>query len=123
MITAKKSFGQNFLKDSNVINNIVSSVDVNPDDLIIEIGPGQGALTTRLKEKNAQVIAFEIDERMHEVLDKLEDDRTRIIYEDILKVDLSSILKEYNYKKLYVIANLPYYITTPIIEKLITLNI
>jgi len=123
MITAKKSFGQNFLKDSNVINNIVSSVDVNPDDLIIEIGPGQGALTTRLKEKNAQVIAFEIDERMHEVLDKLEDDRTRIIYEDILKVNLSSILKEYNYKKLYVIANLPYYITTPIIEKLITLDI
>ncbi|MCR5787943.1 MAG: 16S rRNA (adenine(1518)-N(6)/adenine(1519)-N(6))-dimethyltransferase RsmA [Bacilli bacterium] len=123
MITAKKSFGQNFLKDSNVINNIVSSVDVNPDDLIIEIGPGQGALTTRLKEKNAQVIAFEIDERMHEVLDKLEDDRTRIIYEDILKVDLSSILKEYNHKKLYVIANLPYYITTPIIENLITLDI
>lgn len=123
MITAKKSFGQNFLKDNNIIYNIVNSVDVTSDDLIIEIGPGQGALTTKLKEKNAQLIAFEIDERMHEVLDKLEDDKTKIIYNDILKTDLSLILKDYKYNNLYVIANLPYYITTPIIEKLITLDI
>ena len=85
---AKKSLGQNFLHDDNVIKKIVDSVDVNDDDLIIEIGPGQGALTKKLKATGASVIAFEIDERMHECLDVLEDDKTKIVYEDILKVDL-----------------------------------
>ena len=123
MIQAKKSFGQNFLKDKNIINKIVESIEFNDKDLVIEIGPGKGALTTVLKEKNARVIAFEIDERMHEFLDKLESDNIKVIYEDILKVNLSDILSTYNYEKLYVIANLPYYITTPIIEKLICLDI
>lgn len=119
MIKAKKSFGQNFLKDVNVINKIVSSINYTHNDLIIEIGPGKGALTSVLRNNGARVIAFEIDERMHEFLDKLEDDNIKVIYKDILKVNLSDILKEYKYDKLYVIANLPYYITTPIIEKLI----
>ena len=123
MINAKKSFGQNFLKDQNIINKIINSINISKDDLIIEIGPGMGALTSRLKEKGATLLAFEIDERMKPILSKLEDDRTHIIYKDILSVDLSSELKKYSYNKLFVVANLPYYITTPIVEKLVTLNI
>ena len=122
MIEAKKSFGQNFLKDKNIIDKIVNSIDVTDQDLIIEIGPGQGALTKELKSKNATLLAFEIDERMKEVLTPLEDKKTRVIYKDILTVDLKEILSNYNYNKVYVIANLPYYITSPIIEKLISLN-
>ena len=122
MINAKKSFGQNFLKDQNIINKIVNSIEITSDDLIIEIGPGMGALTSKLKDKGANLVAFEIDERMKPILSKLEDDRTRIIYKDILSVNLLEELKGINYKKIFVIANLPYYITTPIVEKLITLN-
>lgn len=120
---AKKSLGQNFLHDDNIINKIVDSVEVKENDLIIEIGPGQGALTKRLKKTNANVLAFEIDERMHECLDFLEDEKTKIVYEDILKVDLIKYISNISYKNIYVIANLPYYITTPIIEKLINLDI
>ena len=123
MIKAKKSFGQNFLKDINIINKIVSSIDFTKEDLVIEIGPGQGALTKVLKANGARVLAFEIDERMHDCLDKIEDDNVKVIYEDILKVNLNDILSSYKYNKLYVIANLPYYITTPIIEKLINLDV
>lgn len=119
MIRAKKSYGQNFLKDVNIIDKIVNSINITEGDLVIEIGPGQGALTKRLKEKNAQIIAFEIDERMHEVLDKIEDNKTIIVYKDILNVNLNDIISNYKYNKLYVVANLPYYITTPIVEKLI----
>ncbi|MBR5662084.1 MAG: ribosomal RNA small subunit methyltransferase A [Bacilli bacterium] len=123
MVKAKKSFGQNFLKDKNIINKIVSSIGFTEKDLVIEIGPGKGALTKVLKENNARVLAFEIDERMHEYLDKLEDDKINVVYEDILKINLTNVLSKYKYDKLYVIANLPYYITTPIIEKLIFLDI
>lgn len=123
MIKAKKSFGQNFLKDQNIISKIVSSIDFRDDDLVIEIGPGKGALTKVLKDRNARVIAFEIDERMHDFLDKLEDDNIHVIYNDILQVNLNDILSSYKYNKLYVIANLPYYITTPIIEKLISSDV
>ena len=119
---AIKSLGQNFLTDNNIIQNIVDSVDVSSSDLIIEIGPGQGALTKKLKSKNATLFAFEIDERMHECLDSLEDDKTKIIYQDILNTDLNSIISGIKYEKLYVIANLPYYITTAIIDKLISLD-
>ena len=79
MINAKKSFGQNFLKDQNIINKIVNSIDITSDDLIIEIGPGMGALTSKLKDKGANLVAFEIDERMKPILSKLEDDKTKII--------------------------------------------
>ena len=123
MIRAKKSFGQNFLKNNMVIEKIVSSISFTSDDLIIEIGPGKGALTKELKKNNARVLAFEIDERMHEYLDALEDENIRVIYKDILSVNLINVLTNFKYKKLYVIANLPYYITTPIIEKLINLDV
>lgn len=119
----KKKYGQNFLKDDNISDRIVNSITPNIDDLIIEIGPGSGAITKKLKKYNCQLIAFEIDEETHKYLDLLEDNKTKIIYEDFLKVDLKNFLKNYNYKKLYIIGNLPYYITTPIIEKIINCNI
>ena len=83
MINAKKSFGQNFLKDQNIINKIINSINITKDDLIIEIGPGMGALTSRLKEKGATLLAFEIDERMKPILSKLEDDRLMKMLGDI----------------------------------------
>lgn len=119
---ANKSLGQNFLQDRNIISKIVESIDLTKNDLVIEIGPGQGALTKALKEKGVQLLAFEIDERMHEFLDLLEDRNTKVIYGDILNVDLKEYLGEKKFNKLYVIANLPYYITTPIIEKLLNYN-
>lgn len=122
MIKANKRFGQNFLKDNNVIDKIVNSINVSENDLVIEIGPGMGALTKKLKEKKSYLLAFEIDERMHDFLDYLEDKKTKIIYQDILETDLNNILSSYKYEKLYVVANLPYYITTPIIQNLISLD-
>lgn len=121
-IKAKKSLGQNFLCDDIILNKIANSCEVLNSDLIIEIGPGKGALTKKLKQKNAQVIAFEIDERMKPILSSLEDNLTKVIYNDFLKIDLDNILKEYKYNKLFVIANIPYYITTPIIKKLLKID-
>lgn len=118
-IKAKKSLGQNFLHDENVLNRIATSTNAKENDLIIEIGPGKGALTKKLKATKATVLAFEIDERMIPILHEIEDDKTKVIFKDILKVDLKNELSNYTYNNLYVIANIPYYITTPIIKKLI----
>lgn len=118
MIKANKSLGQNFLNDNNIVERISDSIIVDNDDLIIEIGPGPGALTKKLVNKGCQLLAFEIDNRMHEFLDQLENDRFKVIYEDILNVDLDKMLSSYSYNNIYVIANLPYYITSPIITKL-----
>ena len=112
----KHSFGQNFLKDKNVLMKMIDSVDVKEDDLVIEIGPGQGALTKYLKLFHCQLVCFEIDTRLKKYLDNFVDDKTEVIFEDILKVNLEEVLSKYKYNNLYVIANLPYYITTPIIE-------
>ncbi len=113
---AKKSLGQNFLKDENVLANIANLFSSTKNDLILEIGPGMGALTKYLIQKKSLVVAYEIDERMKEYLDKL--DNLEVFYEDFLKCDLS-LLKKYNYNNLYVTANIPYYITTPIIEHIL----
>ncbi len=121
-IKAKKSLGQNFLKDETILKKIANSVNTNKNDLIIEIGPGKGALTKYLKEKNAYLICYEIDTRLIETLKKYEDNKTKIIYQDILKSDIKCDIKEIPYQKLYVIANIPYYITTPIIKKILELN-
>lgn len=115
-LKAKKSLGQNFLIDENILSKIAFSTNAKDGDLIIEIGPGKGALTKKLKETNAFIIAYEIDERMHEFLDKLEDVKTKVIYGDILKQNIYNDIKDLNYSKIYVIANIPYYITTPIIK-------
>ena len=115
----KHSLGQNFLKDKNVLTKIIDLVDVKENDLIIEIGPGMGALTKYLKLFHANLLCFEIDTRVEKYLDKFIDDKTKVVFEDFLKVDINSYLEQYEYNDLYIIANIPYYITTPIIEKVI----
>jgi 16S rRNA (adenine1518-N6/adenine1519-N6)-dimethyltransferase len=115
----KHSLGQNFLKDKKVLANIIDSVDVKKEDLVIEVGPGHGALTKFLKLYKANLVCFEIDERLKNYLKIYEDEKTKIIFKDIMEVNLSNEIPFDNYDKVYVIANLPYYITTPIIEKFI----
>lgn len=118
-VVAKKSLGQNFLHDKNIIEKIVTSSSITDKDLIIEIGPGKGALTKELKRYNSEIICYEIDERMRPILGELENNRVSIIYGDFLKRDIKKDLEHKTYENLYVIGNLPYYITTPIIEKVI----
>lgn len=115
----KKSLGQNFLKDENVLNEIFNSISVNNDDLIVEIGPGQGALTKYLIKKDCNLICYEVDERVKSYLDKLENDKCHVYYKDFLSSNFIDDINNINYNKLYFVANLPYYITTPIIEKII----
>ena len=119
---AKKQFGQNFLVDKNILNKIVEISEITKDDIIIEIGPGMGCLTEYLCINAKKVICYEIDKDMVEILQNTvvsKYDNVNIINEDFLKVDLS----EYNYVdkcvNVKVVANLPYYITTPIIFKLL----
>ncbi len=117
----KKSLGQNFLIDNNIVNKIVESISPLKDDLIIEIGPGSGALTKKLVNKNCDVLCFEIDKRLEEELKKIKCDNLKILFENFLDVDLEKHTKAY--KNIYFIGNLPYYITTPIIMKIIYSNI
>lgn len=115
----KKKFGQNFLIDKDKTQRIVDLINANEDDLIIEIGPGAGALTKRLVKKNAKLICYEIDEDTKEYLLPLENDKTKIVYKDFLTANVKEDIKDIEYKNLYIVGNLPYYITTPIIEKII----
>ncbi|RKM61564.1 16S rRNA (adenine(1518)-N(6)/adenine(1519)-N(6))-dimethyltransferase RsmA [Butyrivibrio sp. XB500-5] len=120
-MSAKKKFGQNFLIDANVLSGIVDASGVTKDDCVLEIGPGIGSLTQYLAESAKRVVAVEIDKSLIPVLgDTLSEyDNVTVINEDILKVDIDKIIEEYNdNKKIKVVANLPYYITTPIIMKL-----
>ena len=121
----KKMYGQNFIIDENTINNIIQSSSVDKDTLVIEIGPGAGSLTFKLSEYAKNVICYEIDTTLKELLeDNLKGcNNVEIIYKDFLKADVLNDIKKYNYKKLYVVANLPYYITTPIVTKFIEDNI
>lgn len=125
-IHANKSLGQNFLINEEVINQIIEKAEIDEKDLIIEIGPGLGTLTSRLLEKAGKVICVELDDRMITILN----DRFKLynnfelIHDDILKVDLNKIINENllennNINKIKIVANLPYYITTPIIMKLL----
>lgn len=114
----QKKFGQNFLIDSHVLDKIVKYSEIGKDDFVLEIGPGIGTLTQYLAEHAREVLAVEIDRNLIPVLsDTLSSyDNIHIINEDILKLDLRQIAKKYNGDKpIKVIANLPYYITTPII--------
>lgn len=115
----KKKFGQNFIVDKNIIHSIISKSNIDKDTLVIEIGPGAGSLTTELDKVSGHVLAYEIDKTLKPILEKHNLNNTTIIYEDFLKRNVEADLKKYNYKKTYVVANLPYYITTPIIIKLI----
>ncbi len=116
----KKKFGQNFLQDNNIIKKIADVASPTKEDIIIEIGPGGGALTTELVKKT-KVIAYEIDKELEETLNnKFKDDDIEIIFDDFLNRNIKEDLNKYKYKNIYVIANLPYYITTPIINKIIS---
>lgn len=115
----KKSLGQNFLIDRNIIKKIKESLNIKGDSLIIEIGPGSGALTKELIKFNVKILCFEIDKRLKETLDEIKSDNLEIIYEDFLKLNLKEILCKYSYNKLYVVANIPYYITSSIINKIV----
>lgn len=121
--TFKKSFGQNFLTDTNILQKIVDTAEIDKNINVIEIGPGIGALTEFLAENAAEVVAFEIDERLVPILeDTLRDhDNINVINEDVLKADLQTRVKEFKNPNLpiKVVANLPYYITTPILMHLI----
>ena len=114
----KKKFGQNFIVDKNIIHSIISKANIDKDTLVIEIGPGAGSLTAELDKVSGHVIAYEIDKTLKPILEKHNLNNTTIIYEDFLKRNVKDDLKKYNYPKIYVVANLPYYITTPIIVKL-----
>lgn len=122
-ISANKKLGQNFLIDDDIIQNIIDAAELKETDLVIEIGPGLGTLTSKLLEKAGKVIAIELDEKMLKVLN----DRFSLynnfilINNDVLKVDLNKIIEENleQLKSVKIVANLPYYITTPIIMKLL----
>lgn len=115
----KKSYGQNFLIDNNIIDKIINNSQITKDTLVIEIGPGSGSLTGQLVKKNCSVLAFEIDERFKEKLSNIQNENLKVIYCDFLKADVLKYMKEYNYKQIGVVANIPYYITSPIIKKII----
>ena len=119
----KKKYGQNFIVDKNIIHSIIVKSEIDDETLVIEIGPGAGSLTSELGKYAKNVIAYEIDETLKPILEKNITSNTEVIFEDFLKRDIAEDIKKYNYKKLYVIANLPYYITTPIIIKLIETKI
>ena len=115
----KKSLGQNFLKDNNIIKEISNSIIPNPDDLIIEIGPGDGALTKELITKKCEVICFEIDKRLESSLNRLKTKNLKIVFEDFLKIKISDYIDYKKYNRLFFVGNLPYYITTAIINKIV----
>ena len=120
-ISAQKRYGQNFLIDANILEKIVASAGITKEDTVLEIGPGIGTLTQYLAEAAKQVICVEIDKNMIPVLEyTLADfDNVTVINQDILKADIVQILKENGAASTKVVANLPYYITTPIIMELL----
>lgn len=117
----KKKFGQNFIIDENIINNIINVSSLDKETLVIEIGPGAGSLTNKLAQKAGFVLCYEIDTTLEMILNEnlKEYNNVNIIFKDFLKEDVNEELKKYKYSKICVVANLPYYITTPIIMKII----
>lgn len=121
--TFKKSLGQNFLIDQNILNKIVSAAQLTEQSGVLEIGPGIGALTQRLAEHARKVAAVEIDQRLIPILSELfaDQDHVAIIHGDILQIDVKQLISEQfaDCASVHVVANLPYYITTPILLKLL----
>ena len=116
----QKKFGQNFMVDSSILDKIIEAADLTKQDVALEIGPGIGTLTQRLAEEAGEVIAVEIDKNLIPILDETLADYSNVtvLNEDILKLDIHKIVEEHGGKPLKVVANLPYYITTPIIMAL-----
>ena len=128
-IKANKNLGQNFLIDENVIEDIVNGAQIDNEDLVIEIGPGLGNMTAVLLEKAKKVICIELDKKMIKILDDrfVAYNNIELINQDILKINLNDLIKEEKInnkiKSVKIVANLPYYITTPIIMKLLENNL
>ena len=121
----KKSLGQNFLKDKNVIHNIVDNAQIDKNSLIIEIGPGGGALTKEIVPLCKKALLYEVDFRLEDHLKSILSafDNYSLFIKDFLKTNLLEDLGDISYSNMYVVANLPYYITTPIIMKFIDENV
>src|SRR5690625_7596 len=120
----KKSLGQNFLVDVNILENIIKHAGIDKQSNVIEIGPGIGALTEQLAIHANKVLAYEIDQRLLPILkDTLSDyENIEVIHQDILKADVVEAIDQYfdPYQEIHIVANLPYYITTPILMKLLS---
>lgn len=121
--TFKKSLGQNFLIDQNILHKVADAAELTKACGVLEIGPGIGALTEKLAERAGKVVAIEIDERLLPILHELFQHETHvsIIHGDVLKLDLQALWREHfaQYEEVHVAANLPYYVTTPILMKLL----
>lgn len=119
----KKSLGQNFIIDVNVLTNILERAGVTKEVGVIEIGPGMGALTEQIAIQANKVVAFEIDQRLAPILEEtlMAYDNVSIVYQDVLEADVASIISEHfaEGQKVKLVANLPYYVTTPILMKLL----
>ena len=117
----KKNLGQNFLQDKNIIDKIVNAPDYGDNNLVIEIGPGAGALTKDLLKKVDRAILYEVDTRLEKILNKELSTfvNYELIFDDFLNRDVNKDISKYDFDNLYIVANLPYYITTPIITKII----
>ena len=124
-VNFKKRLGQNFLNNTIIVKKIVDVVTDKNDSLVIEVGPGGGILTAELASSFTNVLCYEIDTSLKDELNSRISSYTNVdvIYEDFLKCDLKNDLEKYNYKNIYFISNVPYYITSPIILKLIESNI
>ena len=121
----KKSLGQNFLQDKNILRRIVEVSNIKENSLVIEVGPGSGNLTKEIAKVANKVLCYEIDTRLEPILKEFlkEFNNIDIIFDDFLKRDIKKDLENVSYDNLYLVANLPYYITTPIIEKIIETNL
>ena len=128
-IKANKNLGQNFLINDEVIQDIVKGAQIEQEDLVIEIGPGLGSMTALLVERAKKVICIELDKKMIKILNDrfIAYNNIELINQDILKIDLKELIKQEKetnqIKKVKIVANLPYYITTPIIMKLLESNL
>ena len=117
----KKKFGQNFLKDVNIVKKIVRTADIDENSLVIEVGPGGAIMTRELASVATQVLAYEIDTELKEELNKrlIGCDNVDVVFQDFLVSNLAEDVSKYNFEHLYFVSNVPYYITTPILVKLI----
>lgn len=121
----KKKYGQNFLRNISIVERIVNVSEIGDNDLVIEVGPGGAIMTRELSKRAGNVLAYEIDEDLKEELSKRLDgcSNVDVLFKDFLDADLVSDVKNYSYDKLFFVSNVPYYITTPILMKIIESNL
>lgn len=120
----KKKYGQNFLKDNNIVKKIASTAKISEKSLVLEVGPGEGILTKELSLQADNVLCYEIDLELKDILeDKFKDSNVTIIFNDFLNRDIKKDIEKYDYDNLYFVSNVPYYITTPILMKLTESNL